>query len=568
MPQTIPASNYVDVNPGVLSAGGSAPSMSGLYLTNSSRVPIGTYQSFANAAAVATYFGGASLEAIDAGVYFAGTVNKTQTPGALLFAQYPVTAVPAYLRGGQVSGLTLAQLQAISTTGVISFTVDGISVTSGAINLSATTGFSDAASKITAAIGSYDAVVTASISTTTMTVTVVASGTLAVGQVISGAGVTVGTTITALGTGTGGTGTYTVSISQSASSTTISSGPTICTYDSTAGAFVITGGTPGSTGAITFATGTASAGLLLTAATGAVVSQGSAIATPAAFMTSLTGITKNFASFTTNWEPSDSDKVAFAAWNASQNNAFAYCPSNTAIALTTTNSSSTAAYTIIADGYGGTILNYQPVATHIGAFTMGYAASINFNVPQGRASAAYKQSAGGIQPGVVDLTSANNLEANGCNYYGAVANATNNWDFYFPGQITGPFKWQDTYFNQIWLNQSLQTSILTLMLNTNSIPYNQVGYNMIAAACNDVIQSAVTSGVIQSGVVLSAAQVSEINSAAGASIASVIQTRGWYLQIGPATPAQRAARSSPPCTLWYTDGGSINRINLGSIVVQ
>lgn len=567
MTTNIPASNFVTVNPGVLSAGGSPPSMSGLFLTNSTRVPIGSVVSFANADDVAAYFGGSSLEATDASVYFSGFVNKTQTPGALLFAQYPVTAVPAYLRGGYVGGLTLAQLQALSTTGVISFTVDGQAVTSGAINLSAATSFSNAASIIQTAIGHYDAVVTGAISTTTLTVSAVISGTLEVGQVISGAGITAGTTITALGSGTGGTGTYTVSVSQTASSTTVSAGPTTCTYDSTAGAFVITGGTPGATGDITVATGSASAALKLTSATGAVTSQGSAIATPAAFMTSLKAITQDFATFATNWEPGDSDKVAFAEWNAGENNAFAFVFDNTAAALITTDPSTTAVYTIIQDGYGGAVPNYQPSNLHTAAFTMGYVASINFGVTQGRASAAYKRS-NVLQPGVFNATDANNLEANGCNYYGAVANSTNEWNWYFPGQITGPFAWIDTYVNQIWFNQSLQTAIVTLLLNTNSIPYNQAGYDLIAAACNDPIQQAVTNGVIQSGVTLSSAQALEINTAAGANVAPVVQSRGWYLQIGPATPVQRANRSSPPCTLWYTDGGSVNRIDLASIVVQ
>ena len=198
---------------------------------------------------------------------------------------------------------------------------------------------------------------------------------------------------------------------------------------------------------------------------------------------------------------------------------------------------------------------------------MGYVASVNYGVRQGRASAAYKQSSG-LVPGVFTATAANNLETNGYNYYGAVANASNAWDWYFPGQITGPFKWFDTYINQIWFNQSLQTSIVTLMLNVNSLPYNQPGYDLVAAACNDPIGAAVNNGVVQSGVALSAAQIEEVNTAAGANIAPVIQSRGWYLQVGPATAAQRAARASPPCTLWYTDGGSINRINLGSIVVQ
>ena len=568
MATNIPASEYVTVNPGVLAAGGAAPSMSGLYLTQSTRVPIGTVQPFGSAADVATFFGGGSLEATDAAIYFAGFVNKTKTPGSLLFAQYPTAAVVAYLQSGYLGGLTLDELKALSTTGVLTFTVNGQSVTSSAINLSAASSFSNAATIIQTAIGHYDAVVTGAIAATTLTVSAVSTGTLAVGQVVTGGGTAPNTIILAQLTGTaGGVGTYTVSVSQSVSSTTLSSGQTTCVYDSTSGCFIIAGGTPGAAGNITFATGTASTPLKFTQATGAVTSQGADEATPAAFMDNLVAVTQAFATFATNWEPSEDDKEAFAAWNAAKNNTFAYVFDNTNAQLITSNPAGTAVEAIVQADYGGAVPNYQPSDLHTAAFTMGYVASINYDVPQGRASAAYKRSSV-LQPGVFTATAASNLEANGCNYYGAVANATNEWNWYFPGQITGPFQWMDTYVNQIWFNQSLQTALVILLLNTNSLPYNQTGYDLISAACQDVIQAAVTNGVIQSGVTLSAAQALQINTAAGANVAPVITTRGWYLQVGPATPQQRATRASPPCTLWYTDGGSINRINLGSIVIQ
>jgi hypothetical protein len=566
--QSIPASNYVTINPGVLSAGGAGPSMSGLYLTTSTQVPIGTVVSFASALAVATYFGAGSLEAADAAIYFSGFTNKQQTPGALLFTQYPwAVSVPAYLRGGNISGLTLGQIQEI--TGTITLTIDGQSATSGALSgLSSATSFSNAASIIQTALGFYDAVVTASITTTNMTVSAVASGVLAPEQTVSGAGVTAGTTIVSQTSGSsGGAGVYVVSVSQSASSTTVSAGPALVTYDSVSGAFIITGGTPGSAGAITAARGSAAAPLLLTTATGAVTSQGANIATPAAFMTNLISVTQNFAAFATNFEPTPTDKIAFAQWNATQNDAYGYVYDSTEVALTTNSDSATSLYSIIQAGYGGTICNYQPSYLHTAAFVMGMIASINFGVPNGRITLAYKNSPS-LAPGAFSQTVAANLEANGANYYGAVANASNAWNFYYPGQITGPYKWADSYVNQIWLNQSLQTAIVTLLTSVNSIPYDQPGYDLVSAACNDPIQAAVTAGVITPGVTLSALQAQEVNTAAGANISGTLSVRGWYLQVGPATAAQRAARQSPPCTLWYCDGGSIQRINLASIVVQ
>ena len=219
MTSSIPASAIVSVTPNVISAGGIGLDLGGLFLTANTRVPVGTVAAFTTADAVGTFFGTSSSEYAIAVQYFAGFDGSLIKPGGVLFTQYPSVAVPAYLQGGDVSGLTLTALQAVG--GVLTLTINGEAVTSGTIDLSATVSFSAAAATIEAAINHFDASVTAAIAGTTMTVSAVVSGVLAVGQTISGSGVTAGTTITALGTGTGGTGTYTVSASQTVASTAI-----------------------------------------------------------------------------------------------------------------------------------------------------------------------------------------------------------------------------------------------------------------------------------------------------------------------------------------------------------
>jgi hypothetical protein len=146
---SIPASTIVNILPGVVGVGGNALDLIGLFLTANIRVPIGTIARFTNAADVATYFGPTSAEAGAARTYFAGYTRSFLKPAAMLFKQYAPAAVSAYLRSGNLSGLTLAQLQALS--GVLTITVDGTAVTSGAINLAATPSFSAAAATIQAA---------------------------------------------------------------------------------------------------------------------------------------------------------------------------------------------------------------------------------------------------------------------------------------------------------------------------------------------------------------------------------------------------------------------------------
>lgn len=239
---TIPASQLVNVVPSVLGAGGNGLDVVGLVLTTNTRVPLGQVVNFATGAAVTTYFGAGTTEDVIAnggtnkgGGYFAGYIGATKVPGSLLFAQYNASAVSAYLRGGNISTLTLAQLQAIS--GSLNVTIDGLAHNAGSVNLSSATSFSNAAttiataingslaqqSSVTAAIAASTFSITASISGNQMTVSAVGSGTIVNGAAVTGTGVTASTVITGQISGTaGGVGVYAVNNAQVVSSTTIS----------------------------------------------------------------------------------------------------------------------------------------------------------------------------------------------------------------------------------------------------------------------------------------------------------------------------------------------------------
>jgi hypothetical protein len=219
---TIPASAIVNILPGVISAGGTGLVLNGVMLTKNVRVPTGLVMSFASAATVGTYFGYTSAEYAQAQIYFNGFQNSSKLPGSLLIARYPETSVPAWLRSGQVSTLTLAQIKAIS--GSLTVTMDNYPRTA-SIDLSSATSYTAAATLIETALNAADpteasvtgsiapgtASFTASISDDIMTVTAVASGVLYDGAVLSGTGVTSGTQIAYQLTGTtGGVGTYAV----------------------------------------------------------------------------------------------------------------------------------------------------------------------------------------------------------------------------------------------------------------------------------------------------------------------------------------------------------------------
>ena len=638
---TIPASEIANVTPSVLAAGGSALDLVGLLLTTTARVPIGTVQAFATQAAVATYFGASSPEANLATKYFLGFDNSAQKPGSILFAQYNSAAASAFLRGGNVSTLTLAQIQAIN--GTLSVTIDSV-VKSASISLAAATSLSNAAVIITDALvitGVTTAVVTASqgatftgtgagtslttsavtgvihpgdsvtgtgvpalttivsqtsgatggagvyvtsnattsagssltSTSTTLEVTAVTSGAIAVGNVLSGAGVSADTYVTALGTGTGGIGTYITTVAQQHASVAVTAKVPGVVFDSVSGGFQVNSPTTGATSTITFGTGTISTVLALTAATGAVLSQGAAAAVPGTFMDAIVSQTQNWASFLLGFDPDNgsgnAQKLLFAQWTNGKLNRYAFVCSDTDASPTTTVPATTSLGALLtAANLSGTVLIYTPLVSSnafgaVAAFVAGSIASISFAALGGRTTLAFRSQTG-LVADVSVQTTYDNLIANGYNSYAAFATANSNFVFFSGGSISGPFLWADSYVDQIWLNNSLQLALMSLLTGVGSVPYNSAGFAQIESALADPINAAVNFGAIRAGVQLSSSQISAVNNAAGLKIDGTLSQRGWYLQILPATPTVRQARQSPPASFYYMDGQSIQRINLSS----
>jgi hypothetical protein len=576
----IPASQIVNVIPSVLAAGGDALDLVGLILTTDIHPPIGEVLSFADAADVTDYFGGLTQEDALGTIYFNGPDNATAQPGALLVAQYPLVAVSGYLRGGDISGMALADLQALPVE-AFHITIAGADQPTSTINLSTATSFSSAAIIIagrTGWDGPQDGTATVAITGTTMTVSSVASGTIGVGDHVQGTGFTGQVFITAQLTGTGGVGTYTITPSQPGTSPATSRDiyKPSCYYDSVSGALVLQTPGTGVTATIGFATGSGAGtiqdSLKFTAATGAVLSQGADAAVPGTFMDALIARTQNWASFMTTWEPVTADKEGFATWTNAQRNRFVYEMWDTDVANIATGSGSAAVAFVNAGALSGISMIYEDpsvdtVGGELAAFEMGWTASLDFTRLNGRQTAAFKRQSG-LAPQIFDGTAASNLIAKGMNFFGDYTTPNEAFRWYYPGSISGEFVWKDSYVNQIWLNAALQLAIMVGLDNSPSIPYNSDGYTQIESFVMDPINAGVRFGAIVAGVALSAAQKTEVNRAAGLTIDTILFQRGWYFQVSPATAAIRRARTSPSCTLWYCDGGSIQKITLASIEIQ
>lgn len=494
---TIPFSQVVNVIPSVLSAGGEAVDLNGLVLTQNASAPYGSILSFATAANVISYFGANSTEAKIADIYFAGYEHCTALPGALYFTRYPEAAIASWLMGGSLKNMTLGQLQAL--TGTLAITVNGVVKTSGTINLTSATSFSNAATIIQAAFTTPG---------------------------------------------------FTVS------------------YSSQTQAFIFTDSTSGAASTMSFAaTGTLATALLLTEATGATVSQGADATTPAEFMANILTINQNWACFMTTWESLIEEKEAFAQWSNSVAPRYLYVCQDSDVNALVANSTVTFGNFLQINELIGTCAIYGDYT--LSAFVLGFAASLDFTRLNGRATLDFK-SQSGLVASVTNASQYAAVISNGYNCYGAWGsnNPANNQNWFGPGSVSGSWLWADTYLNQIWLNANLQLAMVNLLTQVSAVPYNAQGNGLIYAAASDPITAALNFGAIRTGIQLSAAQAAEIQFATGVDVASTIASQGYYLQILPATAATRAARQSPPITLYYQDGEAVQQITMASIAIQ
>jgi len=342
-------------------------------------------------------------------------------------------------------------------------------------------------------------------------------------------------------------------------------GKPTCTWNAVNSTFAFTSSTVGALSTITYATGTLSAGLLLTAATGAILSQGDVADTPATAMDNVKANTQNWVDFMTMWEPLIADKENFAIWTNAQNQRFAYiCWDTDAQAIV---NGSTTCFGAVAKSlaYDGVVVVYN--TANLAAFALGAVASIDFSRRNGRITAAFK-SQSGFTPTVTDQQISVNLLANGYSYYGTYATANSQFNFLYNGQMSGKWKWLDTFIDQVYMNSQFQLALLSLLTSVGSIPYNQDGYSLIRAAMMDPINQMLNFGGIRAGITLSAAQIAQVNQAAGLDVATTIAQQGYYLQILDPGAQVRGNRGTPVINFWYTDGGAVQKITVASIDIM
>lgn len=500
---SIPASQIVQVNPRLLTAGGTDLEFNGLLLSASPLIPASQLVlPFPDAESVGEYFGLTSPEYQAAVVYFLGYNNSFKKPRALYVASRIAEARAAWLRGAAWTG-TLAELKGAGTGG-LSLTVNGEAITVANLSLATATSPSDVAELLQAAINDAEG---------------------GAGVTVAYSSLTKAWTITSPTTG-------------AASSLSFASAP--------------------ETGA-DFAT------LLgLTEQAGAVLSPGMDALTPAANMEAILDFTENFVCFTTVDQPDEADALALAQWASGKGVAYLYIYWDNDPKLLQPNNTATIAAALSEANVGATCGVWNSL--DYAAMIMGTAASIDWERRNGTITFAFKAQ-DGLAANVVTGTDATNLKAQNMNFMGNYATRNDQFIFMYPGAMFGSWTWIDTYLNAVWLNNALQVACMAGFEQTPRVPYTDAGYALVRAWLQDPVNRALYSGIIDTGVTLSEAQKAELQREAGRDISGELFTDGYVIEVGDPAPAVRQKRESPECSIWYTYGGSVHHLDIASTAV-
>lgn len=339
---------------------------------------------------------------------------------------------------------------------------------------------------------------------------------------------------------------------------------TTVTYSSLTGAFTIASPTTGETSTIAYGAGTIATALNLTADAGAILSQGSDALTVAENMAQIKEVTQNWVAFTTLYTASNDEILALCEWANNQGIEYCFIGWSNDPKLVTQGSTDSIQDLIDDAEYGANEIIYDNV--FIATFLLGAIGSIAWDRYQGAINFAFKK-VEGVPASVTNQTDADVLLSKGVSFMGNFATRNDDFTFFYDGKMNGKYGYLDTFINTIWLKNVMQLSILNGLTQAGRVPYNDVGYSLIRAWLQDPINRAVNNGVIDVGITLSESQKAQIMNETGKDLSTELSTDGYAILIEDAGASVRVGRQSPNISVYYTYGGSVNKIDVASTAI-
>lgn len=516
MTQVINSRLIVDSTPHVIAA---TPALrayfNGAVISRNERIPINpqTALAFTSALAVSNYFGLDSEEYNNALVYFKGFDKSTVKPSYLYFIRQADVAAAAWLRGGSLENMTLAQLQDLS--GTLTLTVDAETKTTASIDLSGATSFSNAATLIDTALNTAFTATVGCTYDSLLSAFVIESGTTGVSSIVSFA-----------------TGTLSASIK----------------LTSTTGAVQSIG--------VDAEIITKPLDRLIDVALNWTL-----------FTAVIDDLTDAERLTLAQWADSSKD-YRYICWD--DNADLVGAGDTTSFAVLMNGVKDDNGNYIVEPTYS---LKYTAIvysSIEMAMALMGFCAAINIDpLRNGKWVNLAFLTQTGLLPSVYNTTYAENLISKGVSFYGNFATAANNHPCFWNGKETGVFLWLQDSLADKKIRADIAEAFINFAQSRQNLPFNPETYQALAAYMDaNVFQSAVQIGMINKGVELDEGQKLQlIDHFDNQYAAQNVFDRGFFFTAISASSLDRADRNLPALYA-YTTGGSVQTFKPDSYLVQ
>lgn len=476
--------------------------MIGLFLTDSIQIPTSQrVLNFTSAKNVGNFFGYESKEYYAASLYFKKYNGSTTTAPSINFARYIKNTTFSQIVGGSVL-LKLSALKQI-TGSTFDIILNGDTYSSGIVDLSTATSFSNVGEKIVSAL--------------------------------------------------------------KANNTELSTFDITMNFDSNRNNYILSINTISTAYIFEDCPETAlSTGLSMTKKTGAYLSNSVAAQTPAKNMDEIVSTTKNWISFTKLITLTEEEELALCDWVNTKSTNYTYMLFTQDQTVLDINNNDNIVGLVKDYGYKNIVMLWGDV--DLATFTMSVGAQINYTAKAGAITFAYKSMAGLTYTANTD-EEYDVLMSKGVNFYGKFSTKSDEFLFFQYGVITGDFKYIDNFYNQVWLNDALQNKLAVQFGSAKKIGNGDIGYNQIRSTVNIVMGYALDNKVCETEVLITDDEATEIENILGFDISGDLYNNGYYLYIGTPTQENKSERVAPDSLLFYTNNGAIQKLPIKTYFV-
>lgn len=509
----------IEVRSSVVAPVSNALSMSAVCMSNFYLFPQNKLLTFNNAKDVAELFGSSSNEAKVAETYFKGYDNSISKPKVLRFWKYIATPQPAYLFSGALPA-TIENLTSI-TDGAIRFVINGNNVDVSNLNFSAAQSWSDVANILNTGLSSASPGI----------------GNLTYNTLLNTLEFITATT------GTSATVGY---------CTDIPEGSRRKTQDSRSGE------SDSLSEVSSRIVGTSIADLLLLGEGNAKLFQGMSAQTPEDNISALTMQENNFTTIIFSFDIPDAVSLEIAQYIHklnSQEPQFVFLPYTSNVNNFTPNSQSTLSFKL--KGLEGSSVIFGDYTD--AALFAGIAACMELD-SQSTITLAFKTQTGKSALDISDKQF-DALISNNVNFYAKYSAKANDYNITYPASVNGQYNYLDSFYNAIWLSETIKNDFAQYMLTVGRIPYTPQGYSLIAAKLLQIANKGIANQIINPNVTLSEQQLDIIKQLITQKDIDSLYNNGFFFWFkDPSNLSDRINRLSPDILFIYTYGGAVQKL--------